>query len=171
VDLKKLTPGEMTIAISGILLVIFSFIFDWFGIDVQIAGTTVASYDENAWGNFWTLIAVLLGIVMVAYIVVTRLANVEVPERLGSIGWGVFLLAGGVIALLFILIALVVGVEENGVDLDPKVGIYLGLLCTIGLAVGGFLCAKERGHLAELQNRRGGTAPGGTGGGPTPPAA
>lgn len=165
-DLKKLTPGEMVIGVSGILLLIVGVLFDWFGIDINIAGTTVADYSEKGLGNFWTLIAIIIGVVMAGHVIVDKVAGVEMPERLGKVGWGVFYLAGGIIAFLFTLVAVIVGVEERGVDLDPKIGAYLGLLLTLGLAVGGFLVSRERGHLQELM---GGGATGG--GGSTPPPA
>jgi len=34
VDLKKLTPGEMTIGVSGVLLLIFSF-FNWYDVSIK----------------------------------------------------------------------------------------------------------------------------------------
>jgi hypothetical protein len=168
VDLKKLTPGEMTIAISGVVLLIFSF-FKWYGIDVSIAGTTIVSVSRNGWESpdaFLSVLAILIGIVMAAYVIVTRLANVELPERMGSIGWGVFLLAGGVISFLLLVI------KWLGNNDYVKFGFYISLLASLGLAVGGFLTARERGHLQELMNRSsGGDNTGPAGSGPTPPAA
>jgi len=161
VDLKKLSPGEMTIAISGIVLLIFSF-FKWYGVEFSIAGTTIASVSRNGWqapSAILSVLAILIGVVMAAHIIVTKLAGVELPERLGSVGWGVFHLAGGVLAFVFILIKFVSNTS------DTKIGIYVGLLASFGLAVGGFLTARERGDLQALQNR------GGSGGGGTPPAA
>ena len=164
-DLKKLTPGEMTIAISGVVLLIFSF-FKWYGVEFKIAGQTLASVSRNGWESpdaFFSIIAILIGIVMAAHVIMNKLAGVEMPERLGSFGWGVFYLAGGVIAFVFLLIKWLGNTDFT------KFGLYISILASLGLAVGGFLTARERGDLAALQNRgAGGT--GGTGGG-TPPAA
>lgn len=163
-DLKKLTPGEMVIAVSGILLFFVGLIFDWFGIDVKLGGQTIASYDESGFGNFWTLIAILLGVIMAIHIIVDKFTGVAMPERIGNVGWGLFYLIGGGIAFLFVLIAVLIGVEENGVDLDPQIGAWLGLILSAALLVGGFLVAKERDDLSALQNKSGG-------GGSAPPAA
>jgi hypothetical protein len=162
VDLKKLTPGEMTIAISGIVLLIFSF-FKWYGVEIKIAGQTIASASENGWGDpdaFFSIVAILIGVVMAAQVIATRLAGVQLPERLGSIGWGLIHLAGGVIAFVFLLIKWLGNTDFT------KFALYVSVLASLGLAVGGFLLARERGDLAALQNR--GQAPGG---GSTPPAA
>ena len=159
-DLKKLTLGEMVIAISGIALLIFSF-FKWYGVDFEVQGVDLGSFSRNGWqapSAFLSVVAILIGIVMAAYVISTKLAGMEVPERLGSVGWGVFLLAGGVIAFVFVLIKWISNTDAT------KIGIYLGLLATAGLAVGGFLVAKERGHLNDLTG-------GGSGGGSPPPTA
>lgn len=163
-DLKKLTPGEIVIGVCGILLFFVGLLFDWFVFEVG----DVQLYDENGFGNFWTLIAILLGVIMAIHIIVDKLTGVEMPERLGKVGWGMFYLIGGGIATLFVLIAVLLGVEEQGVDLDTAFGAWLGLLLSIGLLVGGFLVAKERDDLAAFQSR--GDTGGGAGGG-TPPAA
>lgn len=166
-DLKKLTPGEMIIAISGIVLLIFSF-FDWYSVDVRIAGQTVVSASENGWGRpdaFFSVVAILIGVVMAAHVLVDRLTGVDMPERLGKVGWGVIYLAGGVVAFLFLLI------KYLGNTDFVQFAFYLSIIATIGLAVGGFLVARERGHLAELTNRRGGNVPPATPPAGGPPAA
>jgi hypothetical protein len=158
-DLKKLTPGEMVIAISGVVLLFFSF-FKWYGVEFKIAGQTIASVSRNGWESpdaFFSIIAILIGIVMAAYVIVTRLANVDVPDRLGNIGWGVFLLAGGVVAFVFMLIKWLGNTDFT------KFSLYIAIIASLGLAVGGFLTARERGDLTALQNRNRGND--------TPPAA
>lgn len=168
-DLKKLTPGEMTIGVSGILLLIFSF-FNWYDVSidsVKIGGVEIGGgsiYSSNGWGRpdaFFSVVAIIIGVVMAAHVIVDKLAGVEMPERLGSIGWGVFYLAGGLIAFVFLLIKWLGNTDY------VQFWFYLAILSSLGLAVGGFLTAKERGHLQELMDKRGGA----TGGGGTPPAA
>ena len=63
-DLKKLTPGEMVTAISGILLLIFSF-FHWYSVDLGPFGT----FSRNGWQSpdaFWSIVAIIIGIVSTA---------------------------------------------------------------------------------------------------------
>lgn len=156
-DLKKLSAGEMTTAISGVLLLIFSF-FHWYSVSVDI-GQFHASASRNGWqspGTFWGIIAILLGVVLAAHVIVEKLSGVELPERLGSVGWGVVHLAGGALAFLFVIIKLL---NESS---DTAIGFYLGIIAAAGLAVGGYLMAKEAGELP-------GALGGAKGGGATPP--
>ena len=160
-NLKKLTPGEMTIGISGVVLLIFSF-FKWYSVEFKIAGQTIASASRNGWQSpdaFFSVIAILIGIVMAGHVIVDKLAGVEMPERLGKFGWGVFYSAGGVIAFVFLI------VKWLGNNDFVKFGFYISILASLGLAVGGFLTARERGDLAALS----GSGAAGTGGGGTPP--
>ena len=166
-DLKKLTPGEMTIAISGVVLLIFSF-FPWYkGPSVTLGNVTIGGASFSGWEKpnaLLSIIAILIGIVMAAHVIVNKLARVEMPERLGSLGWGVFYLAGGVIAFVFLLIKWLGNTDYT------KFALYISILASLGLAVGGFLTSKERGDLAVFQKGGAGGTGGGTGGG-TPPSA
>lgn len=171
-DVKKLSTGEMIIGISGIVLFIDSFL-DWFG--AEIKGVPGASGADNAWGFTLPLFAVLIGIAMVV-LVALRAFGVVLPDRVGNFGFRLIYLLGG-LAFLLVLLKIIVGPDiDTGsaaafgikVSKTREVGAYIGLLCTAGLAVGGFMAAKEAGDLDELLNRRN---PGGSGGDATPPAA
>jgi hypothetical protein len=155
VDLKKLTPGEITTAVSGVALLIFSF-FHWYSVDLGPFGT----FSRNGWqspGALWSVLAILLGIVLAAHVIVEKLSGVDLPDRLGSIGWGVVHLAGGALAFLFLIIKLI------NHSSDSAIGLYLGLIAGAGLVAGGYLMAKEAGELPQQL--------GGRGGGATPPPA
>jgi hypothetical protein len=155
VDLKKLTPGEITTAVSGVLLLIISF-FKWYSVDLGPFG----DFSRNGWqspGALWSVLAVLIGIVLAAHVIVEKLSGVDLPDRLGSIGWGVVHLAGGALALLFLIIKFI------NHSSDTAIGMYIGILCGVGLVAGGYLMAKEAGELPQQL--------GGKGGGATPPPA
>jgi hypothetical protein len=158
VDLQKLTPGEITTAVSGVLLLVFSF-FKWFGVSIGGIDFDVNRTGWQSPGAFWSIVAILLGIVLAAHVIVEKLTGVDLPDRLGSVGWGVTHLAGGAIAVVFLLLKWIT--KESG--WDTKIGFWLGLLSAIGLLVGGYLMAKEAGELPS--------ALGGAKGDSTPPAA
>lgn len=160
-DLKKLTPGEVLTAVCGILLLIVSF-FPWYGTDdISIGGIEISGVSVNGWeapDRFFSIVAVILGVILAAHVIVEKLANVDLPERLGSVGWGIMHLVGGVLAFVFVVLKWVFNTDFT------KFGLYAGLILTLGLAIGGFLMAKEAGELpSSLGGAKGDTAP--------PPAA
>src|SRR6188472_2913461 len=97
-DLNKLTLGDKIIAVSGILLLIFSF-FPWLGF-------SVGSFSESksAWTFTLCWLAVLLGVVYV----VLKMQDVKLPE-LGNVTWGQIVLGIAIVAFVFILIKVITG--------------------------------------------------------------
>jgi uncharacterized membrane protein len=159
-DLNKLGTGDKVMGISGILLFIFSF-FPWLGFS---AGPFSSS--SSAWSFTLCWLAVVLGVLLVAYVVL-KATDTKLPD-LGGITWAQIALIVAVVAFLFILIKVIAGPGTHGVSLsgsgvskERKIGIFLGLLASIGLVAGAFLNAKEAGELPD--------ALGGNKGGATPP--
>jgi hypothetical protein len=163
-DINKLNTGEKVIGISGILLLIFSF-FPWLGF--SYAGFSAS---KSAWTFTLCWLAVVLGVLMAGY-VIAKAAGVDLPD-LGNVRWAHILLGVAIVVFLFILIKLIVGPSTGGVDIsgtgvskDRKIGIFLGLIASIGLVAGAYLNAKETGDLpGSIGGASGGSAP------PPPPA-
>ncbi len=137
-DLSKLTTGDKVVAGSGIALFIFSF-FPWFGIDVGFA-----SYSESGWSSIFSLLAILVGIAM-ALIVLLPMFGVELPEL--GMPWSQILFITGIVAVALLVLQLLVGSSTAGVDLDRKIGVFLGVVAGAGLCFGGFL-KKQEGDTA-----------------------
>lgn len=134
-DFNKLSQGERIILISGVLLLVFSF-FPWFGLDLL-----AIEVKRTAWDNVLSLLAVLVGIVMVLQVVLANFTTVKLPAP--PVPWGRVHLGLGVLVLVLVLLQVLLGDEIGGVDLDRKIGAILGLLAALGLAAGGFLRSKE----------------------------
>jgi hypothetical protein len=135
VDLSKLTTADKVIAGSGIALFIFSF-FPWFGIDLGFG----ADYSEGGWGSIFSMLGILVGIAMLV-VTVLPMFGVDLPE-LGA-PWGQILFIAGIVCVALIVLQLLLGGDEAGVDLDRKFGAFLGTLAAIGLCVGGILKRQE----------------------------
>jgi len=174
-DLNKLSTGDKVIGISGIVLLVFSF-FKWLGVKASgrgvASGLVSASESKSAWGFTLTLIAVLIGIAMVAVVVIKAMGT-ELP-KLGAITWNQVLLGAALVAFVFIVIKLIAGPADvttgtfGSVEISKKrdFGIFVGLLASIGLVAGAYLNAAAAG---ELPGGLGGK--GGKGGATPPPAA
>ncbi len=161
-DLTKISTGEKVIAIAGIVLFIDSFL-NWLGAKADLGRLGSSSDGANAWEFTLPTVAVLIGIVLVV-VVALRAFGVAVPEQFGPVGLGFAYLVLGAFAFLLVLIKLIVGpdlpelAEEFGVEGTREIGIFIGLICTAGLAAGGYLVAKEKGQL-QLPKGGGGTPP------------
>lgn len=145
-DINKLTAGDRVIVVSGIVLFIFSF-FSWFTAEIE----DIELDSGNAWDFTLPLIAVLIGIAMVV-LVVLKLAGVELGNP-GSTTWGLILLIAGVVCFALVLIKFIAGVDVpevlgEEVDIERKIGIFVGLVASAGLAIGGWLSyQQERGAI------------------------
>ena len=156
-DLNRLSTGDKVIGVSGVLLFVFSF-FPWLGF--SFGGF---SESRSAWTFTLCWIAVILGVLLVAYVVLKAM-DVALPE-LGSITWGQVALGIATLAAVLILIKIITGPGTSGVDIsgtgidkERKIGIFLGFIASLGLVGGAIMNLKESGVRRAS-------------GGPTPPTA
>ena len=137
--LKEMTIGEKVIVAAAAVLLLDSFL-PWYSVDLGPLG----SYSKNGWGapdSGFSMLAILIGVAMGTLVVLHRLEVVKLPDKAGPLAWGaVQAIAGGVAFLL-------VAAKWMGNTDYTSFGLYLGLLCTAGLAAGGVLMAKEQGAL------------------------
>ena len=172
-DTTRISFGEMVAAISGAVLLIVLF-FPWYGAEVSVGAFNVSASDSfNAWQAFG-LIDLILFLVAITAIGLSLMRAMGVSLNLPQPP-GLIIAAVGAIAVLLILFRLIntpgdfdAG-DVPGVDLDisRKIGIFLGLLAAIGVAVGGWLAMNETPAAAGPGAFGGPGAPGtGPGAGP-----
>jgi hypothetical protein len=141
VDTSKLTLADQIAAASGFALIIILFL-PWYGVDVNV-GAFSASESANAWEalSFIDILLFLIGLVAIAVPVAkaTDSLPAEVPGPLAV------LVAGGlgVLLVLFRLIDLPTPEGGGGVDFGRKIGIFLGLIATAGIAYAGWRANEE----------------------------
>lgn len=139
----------MIAGVSGVLLFIFMF-FDWYGIEVEGQGIgEISGGGFNAWEAFGLIDLILfLAIAVAVALAALRAAGAmpELPQPPGLI-----VAAAGAVALLLVLFRLIVTpgneVEGFGTELDitRKIGVFLGLIASAGIAFGGYTAMRERG--------------------------
>jgi hypothetical protein len=153
-DLKKLSLGDKVIAGSGLALLIFWFL-PWFKWEYL-------GYSANQKGThffFTGTVPMLLGLVMIAWVVATKVAEIDLPDM--PVPQGLLLLGMGGLAAVLVVLRLLMGGDDAGTDvLDRAFGIFLATLAALGLAGGGFLKFQEDG--GELPKSGGGSQGGGT---------
>ena len=159
VDVDRLTPGEQLVGVSGAALFVVSFLH-WLGgritsltINGQTFSTGKYHFAHGAWGYTVTAIAVVIGLLEVAY-VLARLAGLERPRRAGA----ALVVAGG-LAFLLVVVQVLAGAPVNlaafglpsvsslpfhpSFEKTRSAGAYAGLVASFGLAMGGVLAARE----------------------------
>jgi hypothetical protein len=161
----RLGRGEMIAGISGVLLFIVMF-FSWFGYDIapgfsslseQLGGPSVdTSVGFNAWESFNVIDLILMLTVISAVglaVAAATARTVALPVSAGAIVTGL-----GGLSTLLVLYRII---DPPG-SASRKIGVFLGLICAVGIALGGWLAMQEEGSYTPAP--RGGGAP------PPPPA-
>jgi hypothetical protein len=174
-DLTRLTQGEKIAGVSGIALILFMFIFKWFGLKAGVGGFSFEG-SQNAWHAYgWFIVFVLL----VTGFAAIGLAAVKASD--GEVGLPVAasaIVAGlGIISVLIIIISLIsppdLGADLSGTGIDHtrKIGVWLGLIAAIGIAYGGWRAMQEEGTSfgGEADRFRGAPDEGPSAGPPPPP--
>lgn len=168
-DLQRLSKGDRVVGISGVLLLLFSFL-DWLGLQVTgppngpLGVPATSSLEKSAWAFPITMVAVVIGLVMTA-VVIAKLFGVDLP-RPGPLSWGQVFLLLGTVAFFLVALKLAIGphqwtfgvrtysvdnvericrVRPNCADFTTtrEVGIILGVIAAAGLLVGGYLRNQE----------------------------
>jgi hypothetical protein len=184
-EFDKLTTGDRVIGVSALLLLAFSFL-DWLGLKQTgaIGVDPSTSQARDAWAFPVTMIAVVIGLVMLVTVVLKLLGGNQ-PAAVGRFSWGQVLMIAGVIAFGLIAVKLVIGPGSwtdanghrftfdqlnqlcrglssgtcDGVAKTRGIGIYLGVLAGAGLALGGYLrVQEERGMQRSTARARAATA-------------
>ena len=145
-DKLKLSTANLVILISGVVMLIASFLafnkidlpsFNEGGIHIG------GSHSYSAWSSHFFLIATipaLIGIVMAAHVAVVAFApNVKLPERVLGLTWTQIHLVLGFQATIMMLAFLI---QDTGLA-DKGIGLYLMLLAAIALMVGAILRTRE----------------------------
>jgi hypothetical protein len=136
--LQRLTLPEKITAVAGIVLLVGMFAFPWYHVGVPsitVGGHTFggASFNSNVLkgpGSFFSIVALLVLIALLAEFVLSRLGAVQLPAIPVSWASAEFYGALAVLALLVIKILFHVG--------NFGWGFYADLILAVALAYGGF---------------------------------
>ena len=159
------TPmGQAIAGISGLALILIMLLFAWFSVPNGGGGL-------DAFKSFhdWVLLILIFTAFVAMAVGVMGSEPVALPVALSAIATGL-----GVISVLVLLIYLIsppgfaLG-EVGDVDLDRDIGIFLGLIAAVGIAVGGYLSMQEEG-ITFADQADGLRSVGGPAAGPPPTA-
>jgi hypothetical protein len=161
--MDRLSTGEKIAGGSAVLLFIFMF-FDWFKVDVSGGnGLFSLSVGGNAWEAFSTIDIILMIVILAAVAVAVIRISDAVFEPPFSLNAAVAILGG--IAVLLILYRIIDPPGDTGgvpgVDINPAIGIFLGLIAAAGITYGGYRAMQEEGtsfgEIGDHLSNRGGS--------------
>ena len=131
-----LTTGGLIVAGTGALFLIDS-VLPWHRKCLDLVGNNICA-SENARGTFFSMLAGLLALAIVAEVVAVQVLNQTLPA-VGTFTWEQIRLAaaGGVAAL--VVLQLLAG--DHG--LGPSFGLFIGLLLAAGMLWGTLVRNRE----------------------------
>jgi hypothetical protein len=164
---SPLGRARLLTTVGGILLLIVMFL-PWYGVggpgveggNELSAGGMAELPDADAWQafDFIDLVLVAAALVAIAPAVVFLVAGIRLPPAANALAAGLGILA--TLLVLFRLISppewfVVAGGESPGFEVDPtrKLGVFLGLIASAAVAVGGGIATREE-RLALGLGRR-----------------
>jgi len=140
-DASQLSTGAKIAAASGLALLLVMFL-PWYGIEVRALDVAESG---NAWEVFSSIDIMLFLAGLIAIGVVGAKAAGALPAL--PVPAGTIVAGVGALALLLVLYRLIdspaSGDLPDAVDVTRKVGIFLGLVASAGIAFGGYTMMTE----------------------------
>jgi hypothetical protein len=145
-DTAKLRKGEIVAAVGAILLFVFLFFFNWYGVGGEIGGLA-ESFGVDASVSGWDAHSVLRWLMLLTIVVALALAFLTATQRTVALPVTGAVLTTAIAGLTTLLLAYRVLINEPGPNelLDVEIGAILGLIACAVVAYGGFLSMREEG--------------------------
>lgn len=159
-EASRLRPGEIVAAVGALLLFIFMFFFKWYGVSLpggqqQLAnalGVDTGALAVNGWHGH----TVLRWLMLLTIIAALGLAFLTATQRTVALPVTMAVIATALAALLTVLLAYRVIINEPGPNqyIDVKIGAWLGLLASALITYGGYLSMRDEGtSLTDAKNQ------------------
>lgn len=146
-DLRLVRGGLRIAAIGAVLLFIFLFFFDWYGVGGSLGALADRVGVKRPTINGWHAHSDLRWLMLLTIIGAVALAVMAASQRKVSMAIAPSAILTALAGLTTILVAYRVILNSPGPDsvIDVKIGAWLGLFSLIGITVGGYLAMREEG--------------------------
>jgi hypothetical protein len=145
-DLRLVRGGLRIAAIGAVLLFVFLFFFDWYGVG-GVFGALAERLGIKATVNGWHGHTDLRWLMLLTIVATLGLALMAATGRKLSLPVAPSAILTALAGLTTILVAYRVIINEPGPNkyIDVKAGAWLGLLSLVAIAVGAYLSMREEG--------------------------
>jgi len=151
--------GELTSSFSAVLLLVFLFATEWYGVagvpDPSAARPAVTGAESG-----WTGLSVIRWVVLVTALVAIGSVVLHASQRRHGTKTDTSRLVAGLGSLTSLLLVyrVLIALPSGAKVIDQKLGAFLGLVCALGVALGGYESIAEhqaRARTVVKRSRRG----------------
>ena len=154
-DRNRLSQGELIAGIAGVVLLIDLW-FKWYGVKVSGGGGLLKGFSigvsANAWESFGGIDILLFLVSLIAIGVAVLKAMDRLPEMPFTTGQ-LLTVAGGIALILILFRTISPPIDTHGVsgiDVQRKIGLWIGLLTAAALTYGGWRAMQEEGSSFSM---------------------
>lgn len=151
--------GELTSSLSAVLLLVFVFATEWYGVagvpDPSAARPAVTGAESG-----WTGLSVVRWVVLVTALVAIGSVVLHASQRRHGTKTDTSRLVAGLGSLTSLLLVyrVLIVLPSGAKVIDQKLGAFLGLVCALGVALGGYeSIAEHQARARTVVKRPGGT--------------
>ena len=143
-SINKKPLGEKIIVPAALVLLIDSFL-PWYKVSYDLGVLGCGSVSRSGWqspGAIWSILAVLIGVIMAAIIILQRFTTVKMPALPAGVTWARIQAGLAGAAVLCILLKII------GESSHLGFGFFIGIICVAAMAAGGgllFQAEREAG--------------------------
>jgi hypothetical protein len=154
----RIFTGELISFACAVTLLPIMFLLDWYGvvglpIEARRSGITTA---ENA----WTVLTNLRWLMLLTIIAAVGAVALHVSQRKhgAKTDTSIMVTVLGTLTALLVTYRVLIDLPNSSSVVDVKIGAYLGVLCTIGIAIGGYESIRQererRGNVVQKSRLR-----------------
>jgi hypothetical protein len=154
-DSGRLRRGELIAGASGVSLLVFMFLFKWYGLGGAVPSDLVTAIGNRLHvataQNAWHALTILRWLMLVTIFVALALALTQATRRSPAVpvSLSVIVTVLGSLTALLLVYRVLINLPGSDKFIDQKIGAFLGLVSALGIALGGFESLREEGVTAR----------------------
>jgi hypothetical protein len=150
-DSGRLRRGELIAGASALLLLVFMFLFKWYGLGGAVPSDLVTAIGSrlhvSTAQNAWHAMTILRWLMLVTILAALALPLLQATRRSPAVpvSMSVIVTVLGSLTAILLVYRVLINLPGNDKFIDQKVGAVLGLVSALGIALGGFESMRREG--------------------------
>ncbi len=139
--MRRIGHGELLSAASAVALLLVMFALEWFGLDGIPGRTRSLAWAENGWQGL-TLVRWVMAVTIV-FAVGTPLLHATQRSHGAKTSTSLIVMGLGTVTSLLLIYRVLIDLPSSDQVVDQKLGAYVGILCALGIALGGYEAVRQ----------------------------